>query len=93
MAEADDEAPGGVQLDLMVTVQEGEPISDKELWACANHVFEQFGEEGLAHIRERIKTLTEAADAGGVLAWRSIADRYDQLLVERLPAYLRSSPH
>lgn len=93
LAEYDMEAPEGIQLDLMVAIQEGEPISEKELWACAIHVWEQHGAEGYAHIAERIETLTLKADAAGVLTWKAIAERFDQLVGERAPEHLQALLH
>lgn len=93
LAESDDEAPGGVQLDAMVHIQEGQPLTDRELWACANEVLEQHGPGAQRHIAERIGNLVLKADAPGALTWRSIASRVDQLLADQASKVRRPSRH
>lgn len=83
LAEADEEAPEGVQIDAMVHIQEGEPLTDWELWACANEALEQHGLAVHRHIAKRIEALTNKADAAGVLTWKAIASRVKQLVAKQ----------
>lgn len=50
-----------------------------ERWAKALAIDRQHGPMAPAIIRERIRTLAQAGDEGGVDRWREIAARYDQL--------------
>ena len=80
-AEFDDEAEEGIQLDLMVIIEE-EPahsISEFELWACASQVLKQHGDGAPLHVAERIGELVLRCDAAGVRTWRSIAEKVDKL--------------
>lgn len=54
-------------------------LSDWELWACANEVLRQHGDEAPLHVAERIGALALAGDAAGVETWKAIAARVDQL--------------
>ena len=54
-------------------------LSDKELWACAAWVEQHHGDRAPHFITERLMTLARDGDEGGVLAWKGISDRYDQL--------------
>jgi len=55
-------------------------IDDRELWACANTVLLQHGDNAPAFVAERIGTLALAGDVEGVEAWKLIAHRLDQLM-------------
>jgi hypothetical protein len=64
----------------MSETETGSPvISDREIWACAQQVMRQHGENAPAHIAERIGALALAGDEAGVETWKRIADRVDQL--------------
>lgn len=81
-AEADDAAEGGIQLDLMVIIEEETPahsISQAELWACATEVVKQHGDDAPRHIAERIGDLALKCDVAGVQTWKAIAGKVDQL--------------
>ncbi|WP_076071692.1 DUF6961 family protein [Sphingomonas montana] len=55
------------------------PLTDWELWACAQQVLKQHGTQAQVHIAERIGSLALAGDIAGVETWKQIADRVDQL--------------
>ncbi len=55
-------------------------LSEWELWACAQQVIKQHGAKAPVHVATRIGELAEAGDVDGVEAWRSIAERVDQLM-------------
>ena len=55
-------------------------ISEWELWACAQQVIKQHGAKAPAHVATRIGELAAVGDIKGVEAWRSIAERVDQLI-------------
>ena len=59
-------------------------LSDRELWACANEVLRQYGDEAPVRVAERIGALALAGDAAGVEVWWGIARRLEQL--SRSPA-------
>jgi len=50
-------------------------LTDWELWAVANKVLEQHGEDVGAFLQERIETLGEAGDLDGVETWLAVAQR------------------
>lgn len=54
-------------------------LSERELWACANQVREQHGEQAPVFIAERIGACALAADAAGVATWKAIARRYSDM--------------
>ena len=58
------------------------PLSDRELWACAIKVESTHGQQAPRFIAERIGMLALAGDAAGVVTWRAIAVRVDQLRVK-----------
>jgi hypothetical protein len=54
-------------------------ISERELWACADQVLEQYKANADRFVAERVAALAAAGDAEGVATWRAIATRLDQL--------------
>ncbi|OYW84094.1 MAG: hypothetical protein B7Z20_11510 [Sphingobium sp. 32-64-5] len=56
------------------------PLSDWELWACAQQVIKLHGDRAPVAVAERIGALAEAGDGEGVEAWKAIAERVDQLM-------------
>ena len=56
------------------------PLTDWELWACAQQVIKQHGAKAPAHVAAMIGTMETAGDAEGVRTWQSIAKRIDQLM-------------
>lgn len=61
-------------------------ISDKELWACAVHVFRAHGANAPRHIAERIGALALAGDSDGIATWQAIAERMAALIESEAPA-------
>ena len=55
------------------------PLSDWELWACANHVLAVHGHDAPRHVAEQIGTLALAGDHEGIRAWQEIAKRITDL--------------
>ncbi|MFA7586146.1 MAG: hypothetical protein WCY11_08120 [Novosphingobium sp.] len=55
------------------------PLSDWELWACANHVLGIHGHDAPRHVAEQIGTLALAGDQEGIRAWQEIAKRITDL--------------
>lgn len=54
-------------------------ISDWELWACANEMIRQHGEDAGVHATMKADTLDAEGRIDGAAAWRSILRRIDQL--------------
>jgi hypothetical protein len=55
-------------------------LSDQELWAAANMILQQHGDRAPVHVAERIGALALARDMDGVITWKAIAGRMDQLM-------------
>jgi hypothetical protein len=55
-------------------------ISDWELWACANEMIRQHGEDAGSFAAMRADALFDQGDLGGARIWRLISARADQLL-------------
>ena len=55
------------------------PLPEWELWACAQTVMRQHGEQALIHVAERLGALELAGDAEGVATWKAIARRIQSL--------------
>ena len=55
------------------------PLSDRELWACANMVVEQHGGQTFVFVAERIGALALAGDEAGIAIWKAIAARIEQM--------------
>lgn len=51
------------------------PLSDWELWACANQVMTAHGTDAPLHVAEQLGALALAGDAEGIAAWQEIARR------------------
>jgi hypothetical protein len=56
------------------------PLSDWELWACAQQVIKQHGAKAPMHVAARLGELATAGDMAGVDTWKAIAERVDQLM-------------
>jgi hypothetical protein len=56
-------------------------ISDWELWACANEMIRQHGEDAGTFAAMRSDALLDEGDTDGARAWRLICGRIDQLLL------------
>lgn len=91
MGEFDDEAPGGIQLDAGVMIDECEagkeprPLTDWELWACASTSLQEHGTDAPKFVTDRIWALAKKGDIAGVQTWRAIGYRVDQLMQKRCP--------
>ena len=58
-------------------------MTDRELWAAANHVHAQHGEEaGRIFIAARIGELALRSDGDGICAWKLIAAYFDKLVAD-----------
>lgn len=57
--------------------------ADRELWACASTVLEQYGDHAPVFVAERIGVLADAGDQAGVDIWKAIAIRMDQLISQK----------
>ena len=55
-------------------------IDEKELWACANTVLDQHGDQAPVFVAERIGQLALDGDREGVQTWKAIAHRIDALV-------------
>lgn len=56
------------------------PLTDWELWACAQQVIKQHGAKAPAVAAERIAAMAATGDLDGLQAWQAIAERIDQLM-------------
>jgi hypothetical protein len=50
-------------------------LSDRELWACANQVFQIHGDRSPLYIAEQIGALALSGDYEGIDTWKAIAQR------------------
>lgn len=76
-----DEAPDGIQLDLMVEIEEQVAhLSDAELWAVAAETVRQHGDGTPVFVADRIGALVLDGDERGVEAWKSIAARSQEII-------------
>ena len=55
-------------------------LTDWELWAVANKVLDQHGENVGAFLQERIETLGEQDDTEGVATWLAIIQHVRKLV-------------
>ena len=55
------------------------PLSDWELWACANQILTTHGHNAPRHVAEQIGALALAGDQEGVRTWQEIARRIADL--------------
>lgn len=58
------------------------PLTDWELWACANETMQQHGEDAGTYAAMKADNLEIAGDFEGAKAWREIMRRIDQLLAQ-----------
>lgn len=54
-------------------------IDDRELWACANEVLRQHGDQSAHFVAERLGDLALKGDMDGIATWKAIAWRIDEL--------------
>jgi hypothetical protein len=55
------------------------PLSDWELWACANTVLKTHGDKAASHVAEQIGALALKNDEAGIRTWQEIAKRIVEL--------------
>lgn len=55
------------------------PISDRELWACANQVLNHHGPDADRFIADRMTALVSAGDEAGIKTWLAVAERVRSL--------------
>jgi hypothetical protein len=55
------------------------PLSDWELWSCANTVLKTHGDKAALHVAEQIGALVLKGDDEGIRTWQNIAKRIEQL--------------
>lgn len=55
------------------------PLSDWELWACANTVLKAHGEQAAFHVAEQLGALALKGDDEGIRTWQEIAKPIEQL--------------
>ena len=55
-------------------------IEDWELWACANEMIRQHGEDATTRAAMRADELLEAGDRIGAATWKGIMDRIEELV-------------
>lgn len=54
-------------------------LSDWELWACANQIFQTHGENSPRFVAEQIGALALDGDADGLATWQELARRLSEL--------------
>lgn len=62
------------------------PLSEWELWACANQVLTTHGDKAALHVAEQLGALALNADAEGIATWQKIARRIEQLQASPPPS-------
>lgn len=55
------------------------PLSEWELWACANEVLKTHGGEAPLHVAEQLGALALKGDEEGIRTWQEIARRIEAL--------------
>lgn len=55
------------------------PLTDWELWACANTVLKTHGDKSASHVAEQIGALALKDDKDGIRIWQEIAKRIVEL--------------
>ena len=51
----------------------GSPISERELWACAAHMLQRYGDAARNEVNRRIDAMNEAGDFAGHATWVNIS--------------------
>jgi len=65
------------------------PISDRELWACAQKVIDMHGPDAELHAAFRADELLEAGDIDGQRVWIAILRRIEEWRADHLPPLLQ----
>ena len=55
------------------------PLTDWELWACANTVLKTHGDKAASHVAGQIGALALKDDQDGICTWQEIAKRIVEL--------------
>lgn len=58
-------------------------LTDWELWAIAAKVMQAYGDDVGEFLVVRVQSLIEAGDHDGVAIWLAVADRVQQLLMDK----------
>ena len=58
------------------------PLTDWELWACAQHVIDAYGDEAADHVFDRVIELAKKGDEEGIATWQAIGERVEKLKAE-----------
>lgn len=58
-------------------------LTEWELWAVAAKVIAAEGDDVGEFLVDRVQSLTEAGDDDGVRTWLAVADRVQQLLMDK----------
>lgn len=64
---------------LIIRVYHSRMTPERERWAEAIAIKQRYGDQPHAHIAEQVARLALAGDQAGVIRWREIATRFDQL--------------
>ncbi|CCW20136.1 hypothetical protein EBBID32_45070 [Sphingobium indicum BiD32] len=56
------------------------PLTDWEIWACAQQVIKQHKAKAPLHCALRVAELATGGDQEGVQTWQAIAAKVDQLM-------------
>ena len=65
------------------------PLSDRELWACAQKVLDMHGTDAELHAALRADELLESGDIDGQRVWLTILARIEEWRSEHLPPLLQ----
>lgn len=61
------------------------PLSEWELWACAQQVVSAQGENAAHYVAEQLGAVALAEDLGGIRTWQAIAQRIAELQSDAVP--------
>ncbi len=64
------------------------PITDRELWACAQKVIDMHGPDAELHAAMRADELLDAGDIDGQRVWLAILARIDEWRSKNVPLLL-----
>ncbi len=62
------------------------PLSEWELWACAQQIITAQGENAPRYVAEQLGAVTLAEDLGGIRTWQAIAQRIAELQSDAVPS-------
>lgn len=64
-------------------------IDEREIWACANHVLQRYGEDADFHAAQRADELLDQGDIAGQRTWLRILQRIRELAELSAPSSAR----